>query len=144
VTAGVNFKVLTKWLELDEGCKLKPYYCTAGKLSIGVGRNLEDTGITRAEAQFMLEGDIVRLMKELDELFPEWRDLSETRQMVVLNMCFNMGTFGFLNFKRTIAYMRAEEFSKAADEMLRSQWADQVGDRAKRLSDAMREDKPPI
>jgi lysozyme len=64
--------------------------------------------------------------------------------MVVLNMCFNMGTFGFLNFKRTIAYMRAEEFSKAADEMLRSQWADQVGDRAKRLSDAMREDKPPI
>jgi lysozyme len=144
VTAGVDFKVLTKWLELDEGCKLKPYYCTAGKLTIGVGRNLEDTGITRAEAQFMLEGDIVRLMKELDELFPEWRDLSETRQMVVLNMCFNMGTFGFLNFKRTIAYMRAEEFSKAADEMLRSQWADQVGDRAKRLSDAMREDKPPI
>lgn len=144
MTAGVDFKVLTKWLELDEGCKLKPYYCTAGKLTIGVGRNLEDTGITRAEAQFMLEGDIVRLMKELDELFPEWRDLSETRQMVVLNMCFNMGTFGFLNFKRTIAHMRAEEFSKAADEMLRSQWADQVGDRAKRLSDAMREDKPPI
>jgi lysozyme len=144
VTAGVDFKILTKWLELDEGCKLKPYYCTAGKLTIGVGRNLEDTGITKAEAQFMLEGDIVRLMKELDELFPEWRDLSETRQMVVLNMCFNMGTFGFLNFKRTIAYMRAEKFSEAANEMLRSQWADQVGDRAKRLSDAMREDKPPI
>jgi lysozyme len=144
VTAGVDFKILTKWLELDEGCKLKPYYCTAGKLTIGVGRNLEDTGITKAEAQFMLEGDIVRLMKELDELFPEWRDLSETRQMVVLNMCFNMGTFGFLNFKRTIAYIRAEKFSEAADEMLRSQWADQVGDRAKRLSDAMREDKPPI
>ena len=144
MTAGVDFKILTKWLELDEGCKLKPYYCTAGKLTIGVGRNLEDTGITKAEAQFMLEGDIVRLMKELDELFPEWRDLSETRQMVVLNMCFNMGTFGFLNFKRTIAYIRAEKFSEAADEMLRSQWADQVGDRAKRLSDAMREDKPPI
>lgn len=144
MTAGVDFKILTKWLELDEGCKLKPYYCTAGKLTIGVGRNLEDTGITKAEAQFMLEGDIVRLMKELDELFPEWRDLSETRQMVVLNMCFNMGTFGFLNFKRTIAYMRAEKFSEAADEMLRSQWADQVGDRAKRLSEAMREDKPPV
>lgn len=144
MTAGVDFKILTKWLELDEGCKLKPYYCTAGKLTIGVGRNLEDTGVTKAEAQFMLEGDIVRLMKELDEMFPEWRDLSETRQMVVLNMCFNMGTFGFLNFKRTISYIRAEEFAKAADEMLRSQWADQVGDRAKRLSEAMREDKPPV
>jgi len=144
MTAGVDFKVLTKWLELDEGCKLKPYYCTAGKLTIGVGRNLEDTGITRAEAQFMLESDIVRLMKELDELFPEWRDLSETRQMVVLNMCFNMGTFGFLNFKRTIAYMREERFAEAADEMLRSQWAEQVGARAHRLSDAMREDKAPV
>lgn len=144
MTAGVDFKVLTRWLELDEGCKLKPYYCTAGKLTIGVGRNLEDTGITKAEAQFMLEGDIVRLMKELDELFPEWRDLSETRQMVVLNMCFNMGTFGFLNFKRTIAYMRDERFAEAADEMLRSQWAEQVGARAKRLSDAMREDKSPV
>ena len=144
MTAGVDFKILTKWLELDEGCKLKPYYCTAGKLTIGVGRNLEDTGITKAEAQFMLEGDIVRLMRELDELFPEWRDLSETRQMVVINMCFNMGTFGFLNFKRTIAYMRDERFAEAADEMLRTQWAEQVGARAKRLSDAMREDKPPV
>jgi len=144
MTDGVDFKVLTKWLELDEGCKLKPYYCTAGKLTIGVGRNLEDTGITKAEAQFMLEGDIVRLMRELDELFPEWRDLSETRQMVVLNMAFNLGTFGFLNFKRTIAYMRDERFAEAADEMLRSEWAEQVGARAKRLSDAMREDKPPV
>lgn len=144
MTAGVDFKILTKWLELDEGCKLKPYYCPAGKLTIGIGRNLEDTGITRAEAQFMLESDIVRLMKELDELFPEWRDLTETRQMVVLNMSFNMGTFGFLNFKRTIAYMRDGEFDAAADEMLRSQWADQVGERANRLSEAMRTDKPPI
>ena len=92
----------------------------------------------------MLEGDIIRLMKELDELFPEWRDLSETRQMVVLNMCFNMGTFGFLNFKRTIGYLREKQYSKASTEMLRSQWAEQVGDRAKRLSQAMRDDKAPV
>ena len=144
MTAGVDFKTLTRWLELDEGVKLKPYYCTAGKLTIGIGRNLEDTGITKAEAQLMLEGDIIRLMKELDELFPEWRDLSETRQMVVLNMCFNMGTFGFLNFKRTIGYLREKQYSKASTEMLRSQWAEQVGDRAKRLSQAMRDDKAPV
>lgn len=140
----VDFKTLTRWLELDEGCKLKPYYCTANKLTIGIGRNLEDNGITRAEAQFMLENDIVRVMKELDEQIPEWRELSDTRQMVIVNMAFNLGVFGLLNFKRTIAYIRAQEWDKAADEMLRSHWAEQVGDRAKRLSQAMRTDEPAV
>ena len=143
MTESVNLETLTKWLELDEGCKLQPYHCTAGKLTIGIGRNLEDTGITQAEAHFMLEGDIARIMRELDQHFPEWRELSEVRQMVILNMCFNIGTFGFLNFKRTIAYVREQRFDDAAEEMLRSQWAEQVGDRAKRLSAAMREDKVP-
>lgn len=140
----VDFKVLTKWLELDEGCKLKPYYCTSGKLTIGIGRNLEAKGITRAEAQFMLESDIVETIKELDELLPDWRDVSEVRQMVLINMAFNLGTFGLLNFKRTIAYIREQDFDKAADEMLRSEWADQVGERAVRLSEAMRTEKVPV
>ena len=139
----VDFKVLTKWLELDEGCKLKPYYCTSGKLTIGIGRNLEAKGITRAEAQFMLESDIVETIKELDELLPDWRDVSEVRQMVLINMAFNLGTFGLLNFKRTIAYIREQDFDKAADEMLRSEWAEQVGERAVRLSEAMRTEKVP-
>ena len=140
----VDFKVLTKWLELDEGCKLKPYYCTSGKLTIGIGRNLEAKGVTRAEAQFMLESDIVETIKELDELLPDWRDVSEVRQMVLINMAFNLGTFGLLNFKRTIAYIREQDFDKAADEMLRSEWADQVGERAVRLSEAMRTEKAPV
>ena len=140
----VDFKVLTRWLELDEGCRLKPYYCTANKLTIGIGRNLEDRGITRAEAQFMLENDIIAIMRELDDQFPEWRELSDTRQMVIANMAFNLGTFGLLNFKQTIAHIRAQEWDQASDEMLRSHWAEQVGDRAKRLSEAMRTDKPPV
>lgn len=140
----VDFKALTRWLELDEGCRLKPYYCTANKLTIGIGRNLEDRGITKAEAHFMLENDIVQTMRELDEQFPEWKELSDIRKMVIVNMAFNLGTFGLLNFKRTIAHLRAQEWDKAAEEMLRSHWADQVGNRAKRLSEAMRTDELPI
>ncbi len=29
-----------------EGLKLKPYRCTAGKLTIGIGRNLDNCGIS--------------------------------------------------------------------------------------------------
>ena len=140
----MDFKLLTKWLELDEGCKLKPYYCTSGKLTIGVGRNLEARGISRAEAQFMLENDIVEVISELDQLFPEWQELSEVRQMVLINMAFNLGTFGLLNFKRTLSYIKAEDWDNAADEMLRSEWAEQVGDRALRLSEAMRTERVPV
>ena len=140
----MDFKLLTKWLELDEGCKLKPYYCTSGKLTIGVGRNLEARGISRAEAQFMLENDIVEVIGELDQLFPEWQELSEVRQMVLINMAFNLGTFGLLNFKRTLGYIKAEDWDNAADEMLRSEWAEQVGDRALRLSEAMRTERVPV
>jgi lysozyme len=140
----VDFKVLTRWLELDEGCRLKPYYCTGGKLTIGIGRNLEAKGISRAEAQFMLESDLVDVIKELDELLPYWRDLSEVRQMVLINMAFNLGTFGLLNFKRTLAHIQAQEWDQAADEMLRSEWAEQVGERAVRLSEAMRNESIPV
>lgn len=137
----VSFKVLTKWLEQDEGCRLKPYYCTAGKLTIGVGRNLEDSGVSKAEAQFLLENDLVRIIRELDEMLPFWRELSENRQMALINMAFNLGTFGLTRFTKTIAHLEAGEFDSAGDEMLRSRWATQVGDRAHRISRVIKTDE---
>lgn len=139
----VDFKSLSAWIERDEGIRLKPYYCTAGKLTIGIGRNLEDNGISRAEAQFMVENDIVRVIKELDALLPFWRDLSPARQAALINMAFNLGTFGFSKFQNTIDYLADADFDQAADEMLRSRWADQVGERAQRISEAVRRDKVP-
>lgn len=140
---GVDFKVLTRWLERDEGCRLKPYYCTAGKLTIGIGRNLEDSGISRAEAGFMLENDIVKTMRELDQLLPFWRELSPNRQMAIINMAFNLGTFGFSKFTKTIDHLKNEDFDLAGDEMLRSKWADQVGDRALTISETVKTDEIP-
>lgn len=140
----VDFKELTRWLEHHEGVRLKPYYCTGGKLTVGVGRNLEDVGISRSEAQFMLENDIIRVMKQMDESVSFWRELSEVRQIVLLDMAFNLGVFGLTKFQNTLALLEASEYEAASEEMLNSRWAEQVGQRALNLSQAMRTDKAPF
>ena len=140
----VDFKELTRWLEHHEGVKLKPYYCTGGKLTIGVGRNLEDVGISRSEAQFMLENDIIRVMKQMDESIPIWRDQSPVRQLVLLDMAFNLGVFGLTKFQNTLAFIEAGDYDAAAEEMLNSRWAEQVGARAMNLASAMKSDTAPF
>jgi lysozyme len=137
----INMKQMTKQLELHEGIRLKPYYCTSGKLTIGIGRNLEDNGVSKAEATFMLQNDLVRIIEELDDSIPWWRDLSEVRRRVLIDMAFNLGTFGLTKFKNMLAAARDSEFEKAAEEMLDSRWAEQVGQRANRLANAMRQDE---
>ena len=136
----INMKQMAKQLELHEGLRLNPYYCTAGKLTIGIGRNLESNGISKAEAFFMLENDLIRLVSELDDQIPWWRDLSETRRRVLVDMAFNLGTFGLMKFKNPLAAIQGGDYATAAQEMLDSRWAEQVGKRAKTLASAMESD----
>jgi lysozyme len=78
-----------------EGLRLKPYRCTAGKLTIGVGRNLNDCGISQKEAYTLLENDIQSYeQQQLDEIPVIYNALNEVRQSVLLNMCFNLGFEG--------------------------------------------------
>jgi len=136
----VDMRSLTEQLILHEGLRQNPYYCTAGKLTIGVGRNLEAVGISKAEAMFMLENDIIRVMAELDEHLSWWRDLSQTRRHVLVDMAFNLGVFGLLKFQNALKAMQEERFADAAVEMLDSRWAQQVGNRAKTLAKMMKTD----
>lgn len=136
----VDMRVLTEQLMTHEGIRLNPYYCTAGKLTIGVGRNLEAVGISKAEAMFMLENDVIRVMAELDEHLPWWRDLSQTRRHVLVDMTFNLGIFGLMKFQNTLRAIQDERFADAAVEMLDSRWAEQVGQRAKTLAQMMETD----
>ena len=122
----------------DEALRLKPYRCTAGKLSIGVGRNLEDIGITRDEALHLLANDIARVEVECRAAFPWFDALDPVRQAVVLNMAFNLGLPKFRLFKQTLAAIAAGRYDAAARQMQLSKWARQVGDRAKRLARMMR------
>lgn len=91
-----------------EGLRLKPYRCTAGKLTIGIGRNLDDRGISQKEAYAMLERDIHDCEQQLIDEIPEiYSKLDEVRQSVLLNMCFNLGIGGLLEFNNTLAFIAA-------------------------------------
>ena len=130
----MNTHRLAQQLLIDEGLRLKPYRCTAGKLTIGVGRNLEDRGITEAEAMGLLDNDIKSFWGQLVVKLPWVMQAPDTVQEVLLNMCFNLGMAGLLGFKRTLALLEAKEYDAAAREMLNSVWAKQVGQRAVRLA----------
>lgn len=121
-------------LRRDEGWKSYPYKDTVGKLTIGYGRNLSDTGITSAEGAMMLKNDIDLATMHLESTFPWTSALDEVRRAVLLNMCFNMGVGGLGQFKQMLAKLQAGDFAGAAQEMLNSKWAEQVGPRAQRLA----------
>jgi len=129
---------LKELLILHEGVRLKPYRCTAGKLTIGVGRNLDDNGISADESSLMLDNDIKRCAKELTAEFSWFSRLGEVRQSVLIDMCFNMGISRLLGFKNTLLMIERGRYEDAAKGMLDSLWAKQVKARAIRLSEMMR------
>lgn len=135
----MNLGEIAADLRRDEGIRLKPYRCTAGRLSIGVGRNLDDVGISPAEAETLLANDIARAAAGLDGALPWWRDLSAGRRRALVNMAFNLGLPGLLNFRGMLGALRAGDFGRAADEALDSLWARQVGARAGRVAALLRE-----
>ncbi|MEC4725817.1 glycoside hydrolase family protein [Shewanella sp. D64] len=122
-------KKLTDMLIQHEGMMLKPYRCTAGKNTIGVGRNLDDVGISQEEALMMLANDIERLELRLSYRLPWIATLSESQQLVLLNMAFNLGVGGLLRFKNMLAALERQDISSTQHEMLNSRWAGQVGKR---------------
>lgn len=120
-----------------EGLELKPYRCTAEKLTIGVGRNIEDRGITEDEARYLLKNDIKIVEDELLEKKPVVAGLDSVRQRVLVDMGFNLGIPTLLKFQNMWAAIEEEDFQTAADEAMDSRWAKQVGRRAERLCQAM-------
>jgi lysozyme len=125
-------------LARDEGLRLKPYRDTVGKLTIGVGRNLDDTGISPDESKVLLGNDIDKASAALRTQLPWTVNLDDARFGALVNMTFNMGIGTMLKFKDTLAHIQAGDYASAADSMLQSQWARQVGARAQRLATQMR------
>jgi lysozyme len=126
-----------------EGLRLKPYRCTAGKLTIGVGRNLEDRGLRSDEALYLLDNDIEDVTTELEMKLPWVRRLDDVRRRVLIDMGFNMGVAGLLKFERTLLSIRQGDYALAAKQMLQSKWAEQVGLRATRLAHMMETGEDP-
>ena len=117
-----------------EGFRSKPYKDTVGKLTIGFGRNLEDVGISWAEAMFMLENDLARIEADLEDFFgKDWKDLPLYIKVVLMDMCYNLGFRGFRSFRKMIQAVRERDWDRMIEEMLDSKWARQVPNRAKDL-----------
>jgi len=137
----MTLKKIKDQLIFHEGLRLKPYHCSAGKLTIGIGRNLEDKGITEKEALMLLENDIQECIKDLKTIFTEFDMLPESVQSVLVDMRFNLGHKGFRKFKNMIKAVRQQDFNQAAAEMKDSRWYYQVGKRAERLTKMMEDSK---
>ena len=138
-------------LVVNESLRLKPYRCTEGKLTIGVGRcvdtnpltdeevcyighNCREKSRTEEQAIYLLKHDVEGVKNKLDKRLPWWRKLDEERQYVLIDMCFQLGINGLLKFKNMLAAMDAGDFEKASIECLNSAYARQTPARAKRIA----------
>ena len=141
-----------------EGLRLQVYQDTLGIDTIGIGRNLEDRGITKeeldwmdmpnmdavyehgireADAMYLAQNDVQIVEEELLRAHPCVEDLDAVRQLVVMDMAFNMGVPRLCKFKKMWNAIHENKFDMAAKEMLDSRWAIQVKSRAVKLSNAM-------
>jgi|TARA_E500000318_G_scaffold7976_1_gene7335 lysozyme len=129
-------KLIQKLIE-HEGLELKPYKDTLGILTIGIGRNLEDRGISEDEAVYLAKNDVQIVEKELLAAQPCVDTLDSVRQLVLIDMAFNMGVPRLLKFKNMWAAIQENKFDIAAKEMLDSRWATQVKSRSVKLANMM-------
>lgn len=137
-------------LRRDEGFSRVPYKDTKGILTIGIGHNMQAQPLpngwkwplTDEQITMLFQGDVKEdALDALDKHLPWWSSMSDVRQRVIANMCFNMGVEELLDFHNTLAAMQEGRYGDAADGMKASLWYGQVGARAVRLVDMMRFNK---
>lgn len=123
-------KKLRALLVHHEGLRTFPYEDTRGNLTIGIGRSLSTRGITENEAFVMLDDDMMYFTDKLNNLFPWFNQLDENRQVALIDMAFNCGINGILGFHEMLDAFDKKDYYRAADEVLHSKWAEQVGQRS--------------
>lgn len=128
---------LKNWIKRSEGYSQFPYRCTSNYLTIGWGRNLDEVGISKEEAEIMLDNDIECCQHDLS-IFPWYLEQPSGVQMALINMCFNIGIGRLLGFKKMIKALQKKDYTQASLESLDSKWAKQVPNRAKDIAIAIR------
>lgn len=124
-----------------EGLRLKPYKCSMGYLTIGVGRNLETNGISKQEAMMLLDNDMERCKADVARNMPWSLDLDDMRKGVLVEMVFQLGIGRVMLFKKMISALREHNYEAAANEVLTSAWHKQTPKRCETLARIMREGK---
>ncbi len=148
----IDMYTVCQRLILHEGLRLQPYFCSKNKLTIGVGRCVQTNpitaeeekvigdwqhGITKCSAMYLLRNDIKRIYKELKKELKFFPDLDSERQYALIDMGFNMGTLGLLQFKKMLKAIECGNYQLAAKECLNSKYAKEVGQRALRIADTL-------
>lgn len=137
----INIQQLKSDLIHDEGVVQHAYQDHLGYWTIGVGRLIDGRKggqLSMDEIEYLLNNDIKRIIKELDNNISWWVSLSDARKLAIANMCFQLGITKLLKFKNMLSAMRSGNFDKAADEALDSLWAKQTPSRANRIADIIR------
>ena len=144
---------LIEQLKRHAGFRDWPHQCSAHKRTIGYGYNIDANplklsayeldrfcakGITEKTAENLLIDQVYKLRFALEGKFPWWSKLNEARQGVLINMAYDLGLNGLMEFKKTMACIEHGDYAKASKEMLHSGWAIQVAGRAKELSEQMK------
>ena len=137
---GGNIVDLKQQLLREEGSESCAYQDTRGFWTIGVGRLIDarkGDGLSQDEIEYLLDNDIKKITEKVHKFLPWVSKLNEPRQAVLLQMTFQMGLRGVLDFKRTLGSIEDGQFAEAAAEMLESKWAQQTSTRAHRLATQM-------
>lgn len=127
------------YIKRNEGIRYRLYRCPAGKASIGWGRNLQDNGISRDEAEYLFKNDFNRAVQSVRDLVPNLDNLTCNRQTVLVDMAFNLGRGRFEGFKNMLQAVRDGNYERAADEIDNSLYRRQLPDRAAANSKMMRD-----
>ena len=138
----MNEDRLTTSLRKHEGFRSTVYTCTAGKFTIGIGRcidiSVSGSGITQAEAEYLLRQDINRFTAMTHGLIVTFDSIDDVRQETLVELCFNMGPTNLGKFTKMLAAIDVKDWDTAAAELLDSRYAAQVGQRAITLANQLR------
>tara|TARA_R100001510_G_C7584296_1_gene156177 strand:- start:10 stop:435 length:426 start_codon:yes stop_codon:yes gene_type:complete len=129
---------LLAMLKRHEGVETHAYECSEGKVTVGVGRNIDQAGgmgLSEDEIDYLLQNDVERVVKELAAEYPWFSDLDDVRRDAMVDISFNLGATRLRLFKRALTAMETGNYKEAATEFLDSKWAKQVGSRALELTD---------
>jgi len=139
---------LYEFIEKHEGRRKKPYKCPAGKLTIGVGHNIDANPlppdiqnyltkygyITEDMIDRLYDIDVRHATADCKVLFPQFETFSEARQWALINFVFQLGFTGAKKFTRSVKAINEARWDDAARYMMQSLWAKQTPLRAKRIT----------
>ena len=144
----MNIEKLMEQLKIDEGCVYELYNDHLGFATFGIGHLVTEsdpehgqeigTPVSESRVIEAFEQDVQTVLSDCAILYPDFDELPEEVQQIVANMMFNLGRPRLSKFAGMKRGVDSQDWDAAADEMVDSRWYRQVGARAERLVERMR------